>query len=402
MHILFLSWWWPYPADNGSKIRIYNLLRQLARTYTVTLLAFVSPGEATTEQIAHLLTFCDRVEIVNKPEHNGSAMRSTIGYLSRYPRHLQDVYSPHMARLVAQYSQQADVIVGSQMETLRYFDLVPSLPAILEEFEITIYQNRVETATSQRTRWRAQLTLTKLEHVIERIQKRGVAVTVVSEPEKTYLQRLHVKAARVDLIPNGVDTETLRPDPAQTLQPNSLIYAGSVTYQPNHDAMQYFVHDILPLIRDQHPAVCLNVTGTTGDVDVSDLAAEPNVHFTGYLPAVMPAIQSSWVSIVPLRLGGGTRLKILESMALGTPVISTRKGAEGLNVTDGENILIADSPEAFAGAVNFLLSDPDARTRLAIAGRQLVQEQYDWAIIGHQLTQFIEATIHNKKVKFHG
>ena len=340
--------------------------------------------------------------MVDKPEeHHSGAMRSTIGYLSRYPRHLQAVYSPYMARLVVQYGQQADLIMGSQMETLRYFDLVPTLPAILEEFEITIFQNRVEQATSQRARWRAQLTLTKLEHVVERIQKRGVAVTVVSEPEKVYLERLHVKAARVTVIPNGMDTETLRPDCTQAPEPNTLIYAGSVTYHPNHDAVRYFVQDILPLVHDQHPQVKLSVTGGTGDMEVCDLAATSNVNFTGYVPAIAPLIQSSWASVVPLRLGGGTRLKILESMALGTPVISTRKGAEGLNVTDGETILIADSPEEFAAAVNRLLNDPDLRTRLSIAGRQLVEAQYDWGIVGRQLSQFVEETV-EKKVKIYG
>ena len=400
-HILFIAWWWPYPAINGSKIRIYNLLRQLARTYTVTLLAFVGPGEGTAEQLEHLRSFLSAVEIVERPEEHTNGVRNIIGYLSRYPRHLHAVYSTEMAQLVAEYGQQADMIIGSQMETLRYLELLPHLPAILEELEITVFQNRVEQATSQRARWRAQLTLTKLEAIIEAVQKRGVAITVVSEPEMTYLQRLNVKAAPITVIPNGVDTVMLRPDPALPPQPETLVYAGSVTYQPNYDAVKYFIRDVLPLVREQHPTVQLRITGKTGDRDVSDLAAVPGVHFTGHLPEVAPVIQSSWASVVPLRLGGGTRLKILESMALGTPVIATHKGAEGLAVRDGETILIADRPEEIAAAVYRVLSDVDFRNQLAAAGRQLVVEQYDWAIIGQQLIEFIETTV-QKKVMVHG
>jgi glycosyltransferase involved in cell wall biosynthesis len=132
------------------------------------------------------------------------------------------------------------------------------------------------------------------------------------------------------------------------------------------------------------------VTGGTGDVDVSELAAQPGVTFSGYLPSVAAAVQNSWALVAPLRVGGGTRLKILEAMALGTPVVSTTKGAEGLDVVNGRDLLLADSPQEMADAVCSLLADAELRARLAAAGRACVEKQYDWGVITARLNKLIE------------
>jgi glycosyltransferase involved in cell wall biosynthesis len=130
-------------------------------------------------------------------------------------------------------------------------------------------------------------------------------------------------------------------------------------------------------------------------VDVRDLAAQPGVTFSGYLPSVADAVRKSWALVVPLRKGGGTRLKILEALALGTPVISTRKGIEGLDVEPDTHVLVADTPQEFADATCRLLQDAALRTRLTEAGRALVEEKYDWAIIGRQLSDLITEVTHS-------
>lgn len=392
MHTLFLSWWWPYPANNGAKIRIYNLLRHLSQQHQVTLLSFAEADEATPEQVAHMRGICQRVEVVAKPHYQSGTLKATLGYLSRWPRSLVDVYSTDMEALVKQVcaSEQVDVIIASEFQTMRYFDAVPQIPAILEEIETTVFHNQVEQASSQAGRLRAQMTLTKFESALRQFLERGVAFTVVSEAEKHNIERFAPPQANIRVVPNGVDTQVNQPNPSVVRQPQRLIYTGAVTYAPNYEAVCFFIKEVWPLVRAAHLNAEFRVTGGTGDVDVSDLAAVAGVAFTGYLPSVADAVQTSTAMVVPLRSGGGTRLKILEAMALGTPVISTRKGAEGIDVHDGQDILLADTPEQLAAAVQRLFTDADLQTRLAQGARTLVEQTYDWGIIANQLHTLID------------
>jgi glycosyltransferase involved in cell wall biosynthesis len=395
--ILFLSWWWPYPADNGSKIRIYNLLKHLSRAHQVTLLSFAEEGGATPERLEHLRSFLAHVEAIPKPTYQPTTLKATLGYLSPWPRSLVDVYSPQMAeRVTAIAANGIDAVIASQLQTMRYLELLPNTPAILEEAEVTVFHDAVSGADSVKSRARAQLTLTKLENALRRLLKRGVAFTVVSEAERDYLRRIAPSDARIEVVPNGVDTQTNRPDPSIQPTPYSLIYSGAVTYNANYDAVSYFIRDVLPLVRARAPQTTFTVTGSTGKVDVSDLAGLPGVTFSGYLPSVAPAVQGSWAMVTPLRVGGGTRLKILEAMALGTPVISTSKGAEGLNARSGTELLIADTPAALADAVCDLFANPEQRAQLAAAGRALVEREYDWGIISSRLAELVMTLTQDK------
>jgi len=391
MRILFISWWWPYPANNGSKIRAYNLLRQLASVHDITLLSFAAPGEADPNHVEHLRAFCRHVEAVPRPDYRPNSLRATAGYLSRWPRSLVDTYSQAMARRVSDLvgAGSADVVIGYELQTMRYLELARGLPTIIEEIEVTGYHDRVRAASGA-ARARAQLTVNKLESALHSLMARGCAVTVVSEQERELVLRAAPPGARVEVIPNGVDTIRLRPLSTAQPQPFTLIYTGAVTYSANLDAVTYFVQDVLPLVRRQFPETRLLVTGGTGSVDVSALAAQPGVTFTGYLPDVAAAVREAWAVVVPLREGGGTRLKVLEAMALGTPVVSTRKGAEGLDVRHGANILLADTADALAQAIASLFRDPALRAGLAGNARRLVEETYDWSVIGRRLLALVE------------
>ncbi|MBI5670127.1 MAG: glycosyltransferase [Chloroflexi bacterium] len=390
--IVFVSWWWPYPADNGAKLRVYHLLRELSRKHDVTLLSFAEPGEAAPEQMNHLREFCIRVECVPKPHYQPSTLKATLGYLSRWPRSLVDVYSPAMATQVrAAVEKGVDVLIASELQTMRYLELARHIPAVLEEAEITVFQDRVARAARSSSRLRAQLTLSKLENALRSLLERGVAITVVSDAEQEYIRRFAPSNATIAVVPNGVDTITNRPNPDARPEPYTLVYSGAVTYSANLDAVTFFVRDVWPLVRARAPEAQFTVTGGTGKVDVSALAAQPGVTFTGYVPEIAPILQNSWALVVPLREGGGTRLKILEAMALGLPVISTSKGAEGLNVWHGEDILIADQPAQMADAIRALFDDPALRARLAANARALVEREYDWSVIGQRLLAVIDS-----------
>jgi glycosyltransferase involved in cell wall biosynthesis len=194
------------------------------------------------------------------------------------------------------------------------------------------------------------------------------------------------------VVTNGVDLKANTGD-FGTSKPDTLIYPGALTYVANFDAMEFFLQDILPLVKAQRPNVRLRITGGYDGVPVERLPLGNGAELTGYLDDIRPAVAQSWTCVVPLRVGGGTRLKILEALALGTPVISTSKGAEGLEVTHEENILIADDPESFARAVLRLLGDEALRTKLSVNGRRLVEERYSWEICARQLDQLLDQVV---------
>jgi glycosyltransferase involved in cell wall biosynthesis len=180
----------------------------------------------------------------------------------------------------------------------------------------------------------------------------------------------------VAVVPNGVDLAGCAgpwPPPA----PDTLIYPGALSYDANHDAVGYFIGAILPRIRSERPEVRLRVTGRATEAQIASLPRAEGVECTGYLDDVRPAVAGAWAEVVPLRKGGGTRLKVLEALALGTPVISTCKGVEGLALVPGRDVLVADTPADFAAATLRVLGSPALRAELASAGRRAAAA-YDW------------------------
>jgi glycosyltransferase involved in cell wall biosynthesis len=194
------------------------------------------------------------------------------------------------------------------------------------------------------------------------------------------------------LVPNGVDCGGFRPGLAAS-QVGRLVFSGALRYAANLEAMTYFLQEVYPRVRQQRPGVHLHITGSTQGADLARLRLDETVTLTGFVDDIRPEIASACVSVVPVLSGGGTRIKILEAMALGTPVVSTSKGAEGLAVTPGENILLADTAQGFAQATLRLLEDPELRARLARNARQLVQERYSWSRIGRRLCRLLEGVV---------
>jgi glycosyltransferase involved in cell wall biosynthesis len=204
-------------------------------------------------------------------------------------------------------------------------------------------------------------------------------ILTVSDADRKTLTRLYPDAGAKPMwvIPTGVDTEYFAPD-GTAASDARLVFAGSMDWLPNEDAMRFFCHDVLPLIRAEEPRARLSIVGRAPTAAVRALADE-HIEVTGTVADVRPFMRKAAVHVVPLRIGGGTRLKIFEAMAMGQAVVSTTIGAEGLPVTDGEHVLIADGPRAFADAVVSLLRDARRRQTLSAAARQLVLERYDWS-----------------------
>jgi sugar transferase (PEP-CTERM/EpsH1 system associated) len=389
MRILLLSTWFPYPPDNGSRIRAYNLLKHVAARHAVHLVSFTRDHEADGR--GEIRAMCASVETVPWIEFVPTRWRALLGYFSVAPRSVVDTYSRTMDRHVKcrLLENSFGIVVALQSPAARYVPPRLTVPALLDEIEIGVLRD----AAVRETRWlayiRAQLRYAKLKRYLGNLLGRFRVCTVVSQPEAQWLREAVPHYDSVYVVPNGVDTDHYRPSD-NAPQPDTLIYSGALTYSANYDAVAYFLGDIMPRIQAEVPEVQFRVTGSTRGVALERLPRRPGVVFTGYVEDIRPVVAGSWALVVPLRVGGGTRLKILEAMALGTPVISTTKGAEGLDVRHEENILIADSPHDFAAQTVRLLRDPALRRRLAENGRRLVEQKYSWAEIGRQFCHLVE------------
>lgn len=375
MQILFLSHWFPYPSSNGSKLRILNLLKGLVAHHDVTVLSFMEEGDVY-EPLGEIWSLCRRVEIVPKAQFVPRSLRSTAGYLSKLPRSVVDTYSSEMAEQIQRSlaSDRYDVVVASQIGTAVYSDLFASVPALFEEIEVGVLFEKFEHSPTIPARFRNGLTWYKHRHYLARLLRNFTVGTVVSTREKELVASAVPGYDSIEIIPNCVSLEAYA-DVFEEPEPNTLIFTGSFAYRPNYEAMVWFLREVYPLIQLHVPDVHLTITGDHGNLP---LPTRRGVTLTGFVDDVRPYIARSWVSLAPLRVGGGTRLKILEAMALQSPVVATTKGAEGLAVESGKHLLVGDTPEAFAEAVVRILHDQALRRRLVENSYHLVGQEYNW------------------------
>jgi glycosyltransferase involved in cell wall biosynthesis len=392
MNILFLSTWFPYPPDNGSKLRAYYLIRALARRHQVTVIAF-RPESTSAEAPANPLEPVpapvwgvpdDPYRYVNLPQ--------IVKYLSPIP--LAAWSSRRMRRTVRHVALKTrwDAVVAFRTPVARYA-LLPDSTARVFDIDNSfsfVGRERLAAQTTALARLKAYASCYKSFRYESRLARHFDACTVVSPSEvHLILKMVSGTSCRVAVNENGVDCTHNRPGLAQP-RPGALVYNGSLTYNANYDAMRWFLAECYPRIRAQQPEVTLTITGSTKGVNLGGLALDDSVRLTGYVDDVRPSVAGAAACIVPIRHGGGTRLKILEAMALGTPVVSTCKGAEGLDVVDGEHLLLADGPERFARQTITLLREPDLRERLAANARRLVSARYDWEQLGRQFVALVE------------
>ncbi len=394
--LLFLSRWFPYPPHNGARIRVYNLLKTLSRQYRVDLLSFAEE-EVRPEDREALRGICRRVDIVPyRPFHPGRG-RALLGFLAPQPRFLVDTYQPEIARRMSalQARTRYALVLASELDMLPYLRRAAGAPAVLEELEIGTAYDAWKNEQRALPRLRRRLTWWKLSGYLRRTLPRLHGCTTVSAVERERIRAAAPAAPPLEVVPNGVDTRTYRGDFGPP-EADTLIYSGALTYSANFDAVDYFLRDIFPRVRARRPGVRLRITGKTDGVPLARLPLGEHVTLTGYVEDIRPVVARSWAAIVPLRVGGGTRLKILEALALGTPVVSTSKGAEGLDLQDGKHLLIADTPQEFAEAVTRLLSDAALREELGHRGREQVRRLYDWERIGAQLNAYLQRILEGR------
>jgi sugar transferase (PEP-CTERM/EpsH1 system associated) len=375
------------PPDTGGKIRSYHILRELAKRHSVTFFSFYAehPGDIHQE----LTQFFERVVCI--------PLRIPIprsrGEVFHYARHM---FSP-LPYSVAKHSQPKVVAALRNLLEAESYDVIvcdfvfaggvipwaSSCPIILftHNIEAQIWLRHLQTTSNpfwKSLAWSEYQKMLRHERFCLRSAQHVLAV---SELDKQMFARC-IDRNRITVIPTGVDTEYFRPVGGDGEQSHELVFTGAMDWLANVDAILYFARDILPLIRKQIPHVSITVAGRRPSPRLLALAhADKRIRVTGSVDDIRPYIAKASVYVVPLRIGGGTRLKIFEAMAMGKATVSTTVGAEGLPVTDGKEILIADSPEGFAHAVVSLLCQPEQRRQLGLSARRLVELKYSWSIV---------------------
>jgi glycosyltransferase involved in cell wall biosynthesis len=390
MKILFLSNWLPYPPSNGSKLRIYHLLRGLAQQHDVTLLSFADSAGASPDLQA-LKKLCSVVRVVPVKEYNPRSWRALTGFFDFKPRHVRDTFSLEMQQQIEQMTQNRcfDLVIASQIGPAGYFRSFHGMTAIFEEVEVGGLYGQFAQAASFRLHVRHGLTWAKQRYYLASLLRHFRACTVASEQERQFISRFIPGYQAVHLLPNCVRVADYQLQ-EQALR-NSLIFTGSFRFRPNYDAMVWFLSEICPLVQAKEPAIRLTITG-----DHANLPLPParNITLTGFVEDVRPLVARSWISIVPIQNGGGTRLKILEAMAIGTPVVTTHKGAEGLDVQHDVHLLIADKPVEFADAILRIANDEMLRQRLVDNAYRLVCKKYDWDATMPRFLKLIDTVVY--------
>ncbi len=390
MKILWIKSGGLVPLDHGGKIRSYQLAKQLARQHDVTLFTFYSEhpddAHAQLEQVfARVICMPLRIPA---PKSLGDYLGYARNLFSRRPYSLAKYCQPQVARRLRRLLEEEsyDVILCDFLLTAAVIPWELPCPKVLftHNIEALIWQRHYQVARNPLWKAVCYREYRAMERLERRYLERSEYVLAVSEVDRAFFARF-VDPRKITVIPTGVDVDYFRPTP-EAEQPNTLVFTGSMDWLPNEDGVFHFVDEILPRIRSHIPDVSLWVVGRRPSGRLQALAARNHaVRATGTVEDIRPYMGQGSVYVVPLLVGGGTRLKIFEAMAMGKPVVSTSIGAEGLPVRHGENIILADTPEVFAHHVITLLRDPGKRGELGRAARQLVERNHSWASVVAQL-----------------
>jgi len=390
MKILIVTPTLPAPVS-GGQTRLYNLVKQLSIKHELFVLSFVQPGEKGL--LDDLTPFCKRVLVVPfdgfKPK--GKWRNRLDGWtrilFDQRPRYVETFPVEQMRGSLRRLLTESafDVVVFEQLFLVELSTEIHNTPMILVEqnvesdIALRAYRQKANAVHKMRD-W---LIFRKLVAYEQEWLPRFPVCVAVSGIDADRLRQL-APQTEVFVVPNGVDVGAFAP-PRDDRQPDTLLFFGTLNYGPNLEGLLWFCREALPLVRNSVPDVRLRIVGKDPPPAVVDLKAVPGVELVGFVPDVRPELWSSTLSIVPLHRGGGTRLKILEALAAGCPVISTSVGAEGLHLIPDQDLLVADSAKDFAIKTIRLLEDPALRKQLAKNGRRAVTARYDWRSIARQM-----------------
>jgi len=386
MRLLFLTPQFPYPPHKGTTLRNYNVMARLAQRHTIDLLSFTD--ESASPPPSPLDQLCRRIATVKLPIR-ATSRRALDTLLSTWPDMGLRLWSVEFRQQLAAWLRYGgyDVIQVEGLELARYVlnsDKRQGRIIFDDHNAEYLLQKRIAAAEIAARGWNAgavysSIQWRKLRRFERQVCQQADRVVCVSEADAAAVRQLDA-TLQPYVIPNGVDTEFYRRENVAPLElpPHTLVFTGTMDFRPNVDAMLWFAHDVLPLVKRDVPEVHLYIVGQRPHARLEVLRADPAITITGAVEDTRPYTSAAQVYVVPLRMGGGTRLKLLEALALQTPIVSTTLGAEGFAVTSGQELLLVDDAAAFASAIVELLADRDRAQALGAAGRSLAVQNYDW------------------------
>jgi glycosyltransferase involved in cell wall biosynthesis len=395
--ILFLSQCLPFPPHSGVTRRTYHILQELQRDFDVTLVAFsrrvhqadaaavARAAEVLSRELSDVMT---PVRIASDYSLARKLRNHALSVLSREPYVFHEYGDPRFGRELQQAVARTrpDMIHLDSMDLYRWLPSLPALPTACTHHSIESELLRLQADHFPNPVVRAYLNhqAALVEKIERRLCPRFDLNVMTSEVDA---ERLRVLAygAQTTVIPNGVDVEFFRPSPPDDVVPGRVAFLGPTYMFPNRDAVDFFLADAWPLVRERCPESTFHLIGKNSVEEKARFESHVGVTSNGHVQDIRPHFAEAAVSIVPIRVGGGTRLKILDCWSMGKAVVSTAVGCEGLETVDGRNILIRDDPAEFAEAVVQVLRDRDLRDRLGREARKTAETLYAWRVVGRKL-----------------
>lgn len=384
MNILIVSAQFPYPTRSGFTTRVYQLARHLSMRHGVTVLSYAEPHQR--EGVAGLAAQMSVRAVERTPRSSkGKRVVQALTVVSPRSYSAREVHSTRMQAAIDELcsAESFDVIQleSSFLCTFRF----PSSPRLVideHNIEYELFQRTCESERSLPRRAFNRLEYLRFRRFEQVCWARADACVVTSEREVEPVRSCAPRTPVV-VVPNSVDVDHFTPSDAP-VEPHTVVFTGTLNYRPNLDGVRYLIDEIWPLVRDRHPDARLTLTGRTDGVDTRPLA-RPGVEFLGEVPDIRSSLRAAAAVAVPIRFGGGTRLKVVEGLAMGKALVSTTLGCEGVAVADGEHLLIADDAVTFASRIVELFEDPALGRSLGRAGRSLVETRYSWELASTRL-----------------
>lgn len=376
MHILFIS---PY-IPSLVRVRPYNLIRALvARGHQVTLAALQPPGDAG-ETIQHLRGWCQSVHVV--PHSKGRALLNGLVALpSRFPVQAAYSRSPEfnalLGRLLAQ--QRFDVVHIEHLRGAVLADKVRHLPRVFDSVDsiALLFEKVLRDAPSFKSRAMAALDLARTRRFEGRLTDLFDEIAVTSPADRAALVSLGSAAAHVTVVPNGVDLDYFQPR-REARDPNCLVFTGKMSYHANIAAAEDLAEKVMPLVWARKPDAYLQIVGKDPAPVIQVLGQHPKITVTGYVPDMRPYLAGAAVAVSTVRYGVGIQNKVLEAMAMETPVVCSPQACSALETEAGHDLLVGNTPEAIAEHIVSLLDSAERRREIGLAGREYVEAHQTW------------------------
>lgn len=392
LNILYICHRFPFPPKRGGKIRPFNMISHLNRTHNITVASLVRSEEEALEGEG-LQEHCSKILVqrITSPE---AMLRMAAGIPTLTPASMSYFFSPGLKKKIESEleSRKFDLIFVHCSSVAQYVEDVKGIPKILDfgdmDSQKWLDYSKIKPAPLSAGYW---LEGTKLERFEKKLANKFDCCTCTTKAEKKTLESYNC-ATSTGWFPNGVDSEYFQPD-GNDYEPDTICFIGRMDYFPNQDCMDEFCANVLPVIRARRPGVKLTIIGANPTPEIRKLGEIEGVTVTGSVPDVRPYVLKSAVNVAPLNIARGTQNKILESLAMGVPVVSSVKAAGGIDAIPGEHFLTASEPQEYASSILRLLEDPVERERLSLAGRMRMLTHHNWSMSMQRLDSIIEACL---------